>query len=272
HTHEAIEAEIINGILYSQPAAHGNYLGRADLLFDKSAKKLIKRDARLIAVDENVEVDSELYEKFGKALADTEKHLNESAGHAKKEINPDPTGSGQSSVQTLIAVAIAEASGADAVIHGTLTRGRIPEGDFYNRHVWGIVPYDNQIGLASLGVIELQEILEENANFINSWRFKGVFGITYTLKKDKAGKWKVSDIKRVDGRKLGPSERIRVAFNSHDLASGGGRFMAIRKACLDQKAKFKLLPTDTRSAVFDYIKKQKSLNGEVSPCATIIHD
>ena len=45
HTHQAIPSRLTNRVLFTQADHFGIHVGRADLLFDRHSKKLLRRDA-----------------------------------------------------------------------------------------------------------------------------------------------------------------------------------------------------------------------------------
>lgn len=269
HIHRPVEMEMVNNVLYTQAGPYGTSLGETRLVYDKTKGKLIKRIALLIPVDGKIVPDPELEKLFGNELSEIQKSLSMECGSTLRDIKPDDVTPGQSPVQTLISAAIAESVNADVVIHGTLTKASIGEGKIYARQIWGLVPFDNRIGVAMLDEQDLKAVLEENTKFMNSWRFKGVYGLSYTLKPDGADGWTVSNIILDNNRRLSDGERIRVAFNSYDLASAGGRLPVLRATCTAKAASFVLLPEETRDAVFQYVKKHSPLDIQTKPGAVI---
>ena len=65
--------------------------------------------------------------------------------------------------------------------------------------------------------------------------------------------------------------RVRVAFNSYDMASAGGRLLRLR-AILDQNtSRLKEYPdADTRAAVCAYIRRHQPLDIQAAPGANVV--
>ena len=68
-------------------------------------------------------------------------------------------------------------------------------------------------------------------------------------------------------------ERVRVAFNSYDMASAGGRFPRLR-AILDQGTSRleESLDADTRAAVCAYLRAHQPLDIRVAPGAHVVRE
>ncbi|MDP2990088.1 MAG: hypothetical protein Q8O57_05930, partial [Kiritimatiellota bacterium] len=71
----------------------------------------------------------------------------------------------------------------------------------------------------------------------------------------------------------GANERVRVAFNSYDMASAGGRFPRLR-AILDQStSRLEECPdADTRAAVITYLRRHSPLDIQVAPGAHVVRE
>jgi 2',3'-cyclic-nucleotide 2'-phosphodiesterase (5'-nucleotidase family) len=124
------------------------------------------------------------------------------------------------------------------------------------RDAWRLVPYENRIGVLSLTAQELREVLEENAVLAGSIHFLGAYGVSYELRPDAPRGKRVGDLSLAGGEKPHPRRRFRVAFNSYSLASGGGRFPALRRLADSPTSRARMTDIDTRSALVDYIRKR----------------
>ncbi|MCX6991820.1 MAG: bifunctional UDP-sugar hydrolase/5'-nucleotidase [Kiritimatiellaeota bacterium] len=306
HTHQAVEWKTVNGVAYTQAGPYGLWLGVVRLVFDTQTRRVKSKQIQLLAVDSTVAPDKALEDQVAKSLKETKQYLNQEVGVAAVELKPTSRVRGQSAIQTLIAEAIAERVQADVVIHGTLSEAFLRAGSITMRDVWRIVPYDNYIGVARLTLDELRQILEENSGFFNSRDFRGVYGLTYDLEPKAAAGKRISNIrltgsrstddrrqttddrpeKTDDGRQPalrspgeagttegGVNARVRVAFNSYDMASAGGRFRRLR-AILDQStSRLEEYPeADTRAAVLAYLRRHQPLDIQVVPGAHVVRE
>jgi len=269
HTHQAVEAREVNRIVYTQAGYYGLWLGKVCCGFDSERRKLTRIEARLLPVGADISPDAALEKTVADDLRTAKSYLRRKAGVAENETTSAEKTPGQSPVQTLIAAAIAEASGADAVFHGNLTAAGLPSGTVRMSDVWRIVPYENTIGKAWLTPEELIEILEENSQYYGKSQFRGVYGITYDLNPRAKPGERVSNLCRSDGRPIKDHERISFAVNSYDLASAGGRFPRLREIMEKPEAKLEETDKDTREAVFDYLKKHSPLDIQAVPGAII---
>ena len=294
HTHQAVEWKTVNGVAYTQAGCYGLWLGVTRLVFDTQTRRLKSKQIQLLAVDSTVAPDKTMEDQVAKSLQETKTYLNQAVGVAAVELEPTSRVRGQSAIQTLIAGAIAERVQADVVIHRALTEASLRAGRITMRDVWRIVPYDNYIGVAHLTLDELRQILEENSGFFKSREFRGVYGLTYDLKPKAPAGERISNIRlngkqKPDDRRQTPEDRpekaddppsperfggqgrVRMAFNSYDMASAGGRFRRLR-AILDQStSRLEECPdVDTRAAVLAYLHRHQPLDIQAAPGAHVV--
>jgi len=275
HTHASVEGLELQDSAYIQPGCHGLWLAIVRLKIDTERHCVTKRTAELIPVDSAVKPDPALESSCAGAMKDAQAYLNREIGRAAGQLLAQSRFPGQSQVQTLIARAILDAVEADVVFHGTLTEGSLAMGRITMRDVWRIVPYENTIGVAQLTLGELKEILEENSRYLNSDQFRGVYGVTYAIvkpKSAKSGNCEVQKIRLTDGHVLQEGDRIRVAFNSHDLAAAGVRFPRLREIVDRPTSRLEETAVDTREAVIAYIRKHQPLKEEAGAGARIVRE
>lgn len=309
HTHQEVEWKTVNGVAYTQAGPYGLWLGSARLVFDTQTRRVKSKQIQLLAVDSSVAPDKALEALTAKSLKETRQYLNQAVGIAAVEYNPTSRMHGQSAIQTLIALAVAERVQADVVIHGTLSEASLHAGRITMRDVWRIVPYDNYLGVAHLTLDELRQILEENSGYFDTRDFRGVYGLTYDLKPKAATGERVSNIRlngprntdagrqtpdgrpeKIEGKRQttnppsperlegqaaadGGGERVWVAFNSYDMASAGGRLRRLR-AILEQSAsRLEEYPdADTREAVLAYLRRHQPLDIKATPGAHVVRE
>jgi 2',3'-cyclic-nucleotide 2'-phosphodiesterase (5'-nucleotidase family) len=188
-------------------------------------------------------------------LEKAEAHLDEVIGTAGCDLSASTALPAQSAVQQFIASAIAKAARADVVLHGLLTEEPLAAGPIHRSDIWRVVPYENRIGVVSLTPQELREVLEENAEQAGSIHFLGAYGISYDLCPGMPRGERISHLALADGSKPHPRKRLRVAFSSYSLASGGGRFPTLRRIAEQPTSRLRLTNIDTRSALVEYVRK-----------------
>ncbi len=271
HSHHDVVMRSVAGIPYTQAGCHGLWLGRIDIVADPGARSVKNMKFNLIRADESVAPDGEMTRQFAGALSASDAYLNQPIGIAGCRHPTESAFPGQSQVQALIATAIAGAVNADVVFHRTLSKYELRPGKLTMQNIWGIVPYDNYLGVAHLTVEDLSAILEENAGFLGTREFRGVSGIEYEI--DTSGdKPAVRNIRLTGGRELAPGKRVRVAMNSHDMASAGARLPRLREIIDRPESMLDETEIDTREAVITFIKRTSPVCEKAVPGAVVVKD
>jgi 2',3'-cyclic-nucleotide 2'-phosphodiesterase (5'-nucleotidase family) len=268
HTHQHVAEFKVCESLYCQPGYHGSHLGQVSLVYDTDKRRLVTRQSRTWVMDETVPLDVELLTTVGPELERAEKALAQAVGAADAAIGLQGAPKRESPVHNLVFESLAHALSRhgvtpDVIVHGILNdRAVLAPGPITVGDVWELIPYENTIGVARLLPSELRVILDENAGAYNSSRFRGVWGVRWTFDPDAPEGQRVLGLERMDGTPLDDSAgRLTVAFNSYDLASGGGRWTRLRAIVDGQPAGLVEFDFQTRQAVIDYIRHR----GTVSP-------
>jgi len=259
HTHQELRGVDVNGVLYNQPGYHGNWLGRVELVYDTVEKRVVERTADVLLVGDRYPAHAGLKAHLEAELAEAKAYEAEVIGHTDYALSASLRLPGQSPVQQLIARAIRERVACDVVLHGVLGDAEIPPGPITRKDVWRVVPYENTIGVAHLTVQELQSILEENIAHAHGIRFLGVYGLEYELWRNARPGARVRNVRLPEGAVPHPRKRLRVAMNSYVLASGGRRFMQLRKIVERPTSRLEMTGVDTRSAVMEYVRTHSPL-------------
>lgn len=270
HTHEEVVMRDVHGVPYTQAGCHGLWLGKISLVVDPEKRAIRSMTFDLLPADETVRPEAAMEEKFAGALAETEAYLEEIVGMAASPLSGNPDFPGQSGTQMLIADAIAEAVGADVVIHQSLSEHSLSPGPIRIRDVWGIVPYENYIGVAHLTLPDIVAILEENSGHLGTRHFRGVLGLVYEIHSGYPEGLRIRNVVLADGRRMADGERVRVAMNSYDMASGGGRLRVLRSVIEQPCARLQETDIDTRDAVVEYIKRHSPVKIEVAAGAVVV--
>lgn len=253
HSHQPIESASVNGILYTQAGYFGIWLGKAKLTYDTVQRRVVERSASLTFVDAQVPQHDALRKYLNEELQQAENAANQVIGRLPESLSHRSRTVGQSEVQQLICAAIAHATGADVVLHGRLVDESLAAGDVRERDIRRIIPYENQVGTLKLTAGEIREILEQNVDLIRSSQFLGVYGVQYELHEYAASGERIRNLRWADGSAIHSRRRIRVAFNSYVLASGGGRFPAVRTFADDPLHRLDMTGLDTRGVVRQYL-------------------
>lgn len=270
HSHQPIEGVLVNGILYTQAGYYGIWLGKARLVYDTVARRVVERDATLTHIADKYPPHEGLREALRADLERAERAAAVEIGSAAEPLQPRARTTGQSGIQQLLCRAIAEAAQVDVVLHGTLSDEALQAGAIYERDVWRLVPYENTIGIVQITSSQLQEILEDNAELLRSPQFMGVYGIQYELHAYAERGQRIRNLRLADGSAIHPRKRLRVAMNSYVLASGGRRFPAARRMADDPVNRLMMTGIDTRSALRDYIQRHSPLAIEVEEAVRLV--
>jgi hypothetical protein len=127
-----------------------------------------------------------------------------------------------------------------------------------------VLPYENTIGVLQLIPSQLKEILEEDAAGYERRDFRGIWGLRWTFDPAGAENNRVISLTRPDGSQVRENDRLAVAFNSYELASGGLRWRKLRELADRPEAKLIEYEIQTRQSLIDYIR----CHGVVAP---VIH-
>jgi 2',3'-cyclic-nucleotide 2'-phosphodiesterase (5'-nucleotidase family) len=261
HSHEAVPGTTIGRSLYVQSAWHGSALGRIDLVYDTAARAVVRKQSRLMPVDETVPPDAELEKAFAPLLDRIRKDLDRVVGHAPEALAAKADRPGQGPTERLIRAAIREASGADVAIHGALSESDIEAGPIRERDVWRVIPYENRIGVAMLDAAEIRSILEEVLGRTTPARpAMGLGGLVCEYDPMAPAGARVLKLLLPDGKAPHPRKRFATAFNSYTLASGGTRYMKLLEIVRRPEARLKILDADSREAVRAYLSKHDPID------------
>ena len=270
HLHRPLASVRLNGVLFSQAGYYGNWLGRVDLVFDTVRKKVVNKTAELISVEDRYQEDEGLKAVLRADLDKAKSTLSEDLGVAETGLVASAKLPAQSPVQQLICKAIAGAAKADLVLHGLVAEESIEPGPITRADIWRIIPYENRIGVAELTIQDVRDILEENARQAGSMHFLGVHGLSYELHPNAPPGERVRNLCLADGSKPHARKRFRVAMNSYTLASGGGRFPALREIVERPESRLEMTDVDTRTAVVEYVRKHSPLRIEAGTGVTVV--
>jgi 2',3'-cyclic-nucleotide 2'-phosphodiesterase (5'-nucleotidase family) len=263
HSHRVQEDVHIGGTLYVQAGYYGIWLGCLDLVYDTVARKLVTRNSRVVPIADLYPPDTELEELLRDELGMARRYLDERVGESDVKLTADADAKGRSQIQALLAAALAEASGAEIVLHGALSEDPLPAGPIRMKEIWQIVPYENRVAVLQLTADDLRAILEENLANKGNYQFMGTHGLDYDVE-GRGSERKVANLRLANGEPLHPRKRFRVAVNSYVLASGGARFPVLRSIAEKPESRLDLKRIDTRTAVVDYIRKNSPLTLETT--------
>jgi 2',3'-cyclic-nucleotide 2'-phosphodiesterase/3'-nucleotidase len=259
HTHQAIPNRVTNGVLFTQADHFGIHVGRVDLLFDRTSRKLLHREAICELMDNRFHRDQVVISRVASQLADSAADLAQPVGELAEVLRAQSQPGRPSDIEKLIGAAIIESLlerkvAIDGVIHGVFdSSAQLAAGPKTLSDIWNIIPYENFVVTATLSPDEIKIVMEE---VYASHEARNLVGIEVNVE----GSGRDRRIASMAFPDRGPLERAKkyvIAVNSFDARSGGHHFMKLR-ALLDQpEANYVLHPVQTRDALIEYFRRHK---------------
>ncbi|MFH0879957.1 MAG: bifunctional UDP-sugar hydrolase/5'-nucleotidase [Lentisphaerota bacterium] len=270
HLHWVVPGMKIGNVLYVQSGSDAQGIGRVRLAYDTVSRRVVRKEGDYLGVDAKCVEDEELKTALKADLEKAGAYLDEVIGSAETNFGTSIKPPGNSAIQQLICASIARASKAGIVLHGVLSDEELAPGPVRVRDIWRIIPYENRVGLAWLNPTEIKMILEESVDYYGSSHAMGVYGLEFDVDLNAEPGNRISRLRLAGGRLIHPKKRLKVAFNSHALASAGGRYEVLRRVVEQPTSRLDLTKMDTRTAVIDYVKAKSPLTLKTYPVINMI--
>lgn len=255
HTHADQPEVVLNGVYYSQAAYWGTRLGVAEVVYDTGLQRVVSIDCTTLPMDGSVPTDPAVVELVRSDLDRARAYEDEIVGIAAERLGVDGWPDGPCPIFSLLASAVAEASGASIVVHGLLDpEQEIAAGPIRMGDLWRIVPYENTLGVLDVSGAQLREILEEQARWIDSPRFNAPWGVDCVFATGEEGP-RVRSLRLADKTPVAPDGRYRVATHSYALAGAGERFPRLRALGFDPSTSCREDDRLTRDILADYVRR-----------------
>ena len=259
HTHQTISGRETNGVLLTQADHFGIHIGRIDLTFDRSSKKLLRREARCELMDKHISLDRVVISRARPLLEESERALAEPIGSLAETLRAHGRPGEPSDVETLIGTAIMESLRdrsieIDGAMHGVFDeRTNFLAGPKSVNDIWTLIPFENFLVTAKLSPEEIKSVMEE---VYASREPRNLVG--FQIETEGSGlERRISEIRTADGRLLERERRYAIAFNSFDSRSGGHHFMKLRTILDTSAADCAFHPLQTRDALIDYFRRHR---------------
>lgn len=269
HTHRNFPEFKVSNVLYCQADYYGIHLGRVDLIFDTDKGRVIKRQSNTLLMDERIPLDDGVLKLASAEIDRAQKVSSTNIGEATDDFWVRTASKKETPIHELVFAAIADAlhehgAKVDAIIHGIienrygLRKGAITVGD-----VWKVVPYENTVGVVQLTPGELREVLEEDLDAYNNSAFRGIWGLKWVFDPEARKGERTITLRHAGGSPLDEKQRLAVAFNSYDLASGGQRWKRLRELADRPESKLVEYDFQTREAVINYVRNHTTISPTV---------
>ena len=253
HTHRAIPGQGISHSWYLQPAAHGEFIGVAEITLDLDAHRVTEVTSRLVQpvldTPHNTRILQGLSEIITAAtLAETMVYHAPLSNEVSAKGRPGVS----CPVSELLCAALAEATGAEIALHGTLSDIGLPaEKELTGADLFAVVPYENTAVTAEVTAEELAEIVAEQWRLRKIYTYCGLWGADAVID--------ASEVAHITGIGQGhaapvPGQRHRIVLNSH-TAAGGGRTPVLRRILASPAANCTNTGKNTREILCDWLRR-----------------
>ncbi|HEY2800496.1 MAG TPA: bifunctional UDP-sugar hydrolase/5'-nucleotidase [Chthoniobacterales bacterium] len=259
HTHQDIPSRLANNVLFTQADHFGIHVGRLDLVFDRSSKKLLHQEARCELMDHRIPLDPTILSRAHDQLDRAAALLAQPIGELTENLGIKASPGNPSGVELLIAAAITEALAErgltiDGVFHGLFDDKHIfKRGTKTIADIWEILPFENDLITGELLPDELKIVMNE---MLERREARSLSGFSIQVEGRGSGR-RLANLRLADGRPIDPGKRYRIAFNTFDASSGGHRFMKLRALLNRPEAHRAFHPVQTRDALIDYFRHHK---------------
>lgn len=257
HTHKDIPSEQVNGVLYTQANYYGLNVGRTDLFFDPSTRRLVRAEAMTARMDSKVAADPAILSLAAKDLAESGRILSAPAGTITSTLSAKSSGPGHpSEIQQLIGASILAALEnrqlrTDAVLHGSFSEEDLVAGEKTVADMWGVIPYENFVMTGDLTPEEIKTVLEEIYWGPGKTGIQ-LMGLQVRFDKDPHPK-RIEALLDRAGNPLEAARRYRIAMNTYDASSAGQRLMKLRSIMESPEANAVIHPVQTREALIAFV-------------------
>lgn len=255
HTHQNHSGEMVHNVLYTQADHFGIYAGKVDLTFDRATRRLLRREAITVPMDHTVPLDPLVFSLASSDLDHSAQVLERPIGELTEPFGLDSTPDRPSDVERLIGSAIVAALGKrdvpiDAVVHGIFDdRHPLQPGIKTVADAWDVLPFENNIVTLEVSLDDFQVLSDD---FSSGTETCGIMALRLRCQMT-AGRLVWSP---PPGVPFQPS--YRVALNSFDSQSGGGRFPAVARLVARPSSRRILHPIQVRDALIDFfVSRQK---------------
>ncbi len=256
HIHREIAGRKLNNrVWYVQPGAHAEALAVVNIEYDPASRKISNITSSLRHTTEATPLCPKAEEALAPWLQPAQEYAEEIITNLKTPIKSWGRPGRSSQTSELLSRAIAAATGAEAVIHGRLSRADLPKGPVTRKDLFRLVPYENSLGVIKLNRRELVAVLEEQADMHPASAACGVYGLFVELNQ-KGEVIRLLDRNETDLPK-NTDKLYSAAFNSYTLAGAGDRFPVLRRIVRKAEEEGRVRDTGimTRDAVEDYLRQ-----------------
>ncbi len=260
HTHRDLPSQNVNGVLYSQANYYGINVGKTDLFFDASTRKLVRAEAMTRRMTSEIPLDPGILSLAHNDLEESEKILSSSAGLLTEMFSTQAAPGQPSDVERLIGTAVTQALQqkgvmTDAVIHGLFSQQNLEPGLKTIADVWKILPYENYVITGEMTPEQLMAALSEMP-ITGQRRGPSLIGLRFKMSPDAVPQ--IVGVESSDGQPLDRTRRYLVAMNTYDASGAGQRMMKLRAIMSEPSTKAQIHRVQTREALISFLSGKGS--------------
>lgn len=254
HTHRAIPGLRIGPTTwYVQPGALATHVAAIQARLDTTEHRVVELTSTLVPAAATADLDPG--PDIAAMLAATTAQAGEVVCQIPAAIPCGGTPGVSCALSELLCRALAEATGAEVVLHGTLSRRGLPAGPITERDLFAIVPYENNATLAELTTAELEIVAAEQLASRTSYVYSGLWGVEAAIVEGNAERPPGVRLGPANGPAPAPGRRWRVAMNSHTAGGAGGRFPLLVEILNRPRSRCRHTGIETREAVRRYLQR-----------------
>ncbi len=256
HTHRDQPERKVNSVVYTQANYFGIHLGHLELHFDRQTRKLAAIRPVTELMDKRYGLDPEVIALTRDAIDASEAHLATPVGILAETLQFVSRPAQPSPYERLIGSALIDGLrkrgiAVDAAIHGLLfTDAPLLAGEKTVADMWQVIPFENFVVTAEVTIAQLKTIMTEMFRNRNHRSLMGLIPIIEGSGESLA----VAAIHHPDGSLLGDNQRVTIAINSYDAASGGSRFPTTREILSEGSANRILHRLQSRALLIEYFQ------------------
>jgi 2',3'-cyclic-nucleotide 2'-phosphodiesterase (5'-nucleotidase family) len=260
HTHQNHSGETVNNVLYTQADHYGIYAGKVDLTFDRSSRRLLRREACTVQMTSQIALDPLVLSLARSDLDLADEVLAREIGELTEPLDVASAFGRPSEVERLIGSAMIAALRKrgveiDAVVHGLFDdKHPLAPGTKTVADAWAVLPYENEIVTIEL---TREDFFALARDFGSGRESRNLMGVRVIGSRE-GNAFQVVDLRAGDGAALAVKPTYRIALNSYDSQSGGQRFPTVAKLVARASSRRVLHPIQIRDALIDFfVTRQK---------------
>jgi 2',3'-cyclic-nucleotide 2'-phosphodiesterase (5'-nucleotidase family) len=252
HTHQNHSSDMVNNVLYTQADHFGIYAGKVDLIFDRTSRRLLQREAVTVRMDHQIPLDALVLSLAQADLGAADRVMAREMGELTARFDIVQHNGGPSDVERLIGSAMISAlreqgTEVDFVAHGLFDdKHPMLPGMKTIADAWAVLPYENEMVTFEASHDDLVALA---ADFSSGREIRHLMKVQE--KNGPSG--------AVFDAALPLKAAYRIAVNSYDSQSGGQRFPVLAKMVADPAHHRVLHRLQTRDALIAFFLARRKV-------------